>query len=210
MTENRPDQRWWQQCHQTYGLKKGDLARIRVGLNGPLLKGKVVGVLPGGCPRIELPSSCKGIKTVIGTLKSLEILPRKNEENCPEIVSRQRDRVVVINLKESGPGALSGSGTVYIGRQIEWRGQYLKDSPLRNPYRVGRDGSRAEVCEKYFEAQIAPAMEHRKGPIFSEIEQLATRVRSGERLTLACWCAPERCHGFDLAVAISKLAGEVA
>lgn len=31
--------------------------------------------------------------------------------------------------------------------------------------------------------------------IRKEIDSLAARVRSGERIALVCWCAPKQCHG---------------
>lgn len=70
-------------------------------------------------------------------------------------------------------------GAVYIGRGSFWG----------NPFVIGKDGTRDEVCEKH-------------------AEYLRNMVRSGmvslERLAelhgkdLVCFCAPARCHGDTL------------
>ena len=59
-------------------------------------------------------------------------------------------------------------GAVYIGR----------GSPYGNPYVIGKDGTRDEVCDK-FEENILPSL---------DIEELRGK-------DLVCFCAPKRCHG---------------
>ena len=61
-----------------------------------------------------------------------------------------------------------------------------------NPFVIGRDGSRAEVIEKY------------RANLWRDIR--AGRIGLGELAALdgkrlACWCAPEPCHGDVLAAA---------
>ena len=65
---------------------------------------------------------------------------------------------------------------VYIGRP----------SFLGNPFTIGKDGTREEVIEKYrdyfwrriyFDAEFKAAVEKLRGQ------------------DLACWCAPQACHG---------------
>ena len=61
-----------------------------------------------------------------------------------------------------------------------------------NPYRIGRDGDRGEVIERY------------RRWLWAEIE--AGRIDPAELAalrgkTLGCWCAPEPCHGEVLAAA---------
>jgi len=69
---------------------------------------------------------------------------------------------------------------VYIGRPSKWG----------NPFKIGRDGNRAEVIEKY-EAYI------RKTPKLMEaLPELEGKV-------LGCWCAPKACHG-DVLVKLFK------
>lgn len=73
---------------------------------------------------------------------------------------------------------------VYIGRANPR--SRLRASPFANPFRIGPDGTREEVMEKY-ETLMR--------------ERLASDNLWRERLealrgrTLGCWCAPEPCHG---------------
>lgn len=57
---------------------------------------------------------------------------------------------------------------VYIGR----------GSPWGNPFIIGRDGDRDEVCRR-FEYEILPTLD--------------VSVLRGKHLV--CFCAPKRCHG---------------
>lgn len=64
-------------------------------------------------------------------------------------------------------------GAVYIGR----------GSPFGNPFRIGQDGDRDAVCEKYED-------------YLSGNPALLSKVKTelcGKNLV--CWCAPKRCHG---------------
>lgn len=61
---------------------------------------------------------------------------------------------------------------VYIGRPSKWG----------NPYRIGPDGSRADVIRKY-EAYLL-----RSPHLVAALHELKGR-------DLVCWCAPEACHG---------------
>lgn len=66
---------------------------------------------------------------------------------------------------------------VLVDRSTEWG----------NPFRIGRDGTRAEVLLKY-----------RKWlPEHPEIIEAAKEQLRGK--TLGCWCAPEACHADILA-----------
>ncbi len=55
-------------------------------------------------------------------------------------------------------------------------------TPFGNPFRIGRDGTREEVIEK-FRVWLP-----KQAWLMDMIEQLR-----GKRL--ACWCKPEPCHG---------------
>jgi hypothetical protein len=57
---------------------------------------------------------------------------------------------------------------VYIGR----------GSPWGNPFKIGVDGTRDEVCDRY-EREVLPTL---------NLEQLRGH-------DLVCYCAPQRCHG---------------
>ena len=56
----------------------------------------------------------------------------------------------------------------YIGRGSMWG----------NPFVIGRDGTRDEVCDRY-EREVLPCL---------DLELL-------RGCDLVCWCAPARCHG---------------
>lgn len=73
---------------------------------------------------------------------------------------------------QNGPPA----GSVYIGR----------GTIVGNPFVIGRDGSRAEVIEKYevwFQRML-------RRPGF--VTRVLAYVGDSD---LACWCAPKPCHG---------------
>lgn len=64
------------------------------------------------------------------------------------------------------------SRDVYIGRGSKWG----------NPYRIGADGTRDQVIEKYFEYIL------RKPELIGALDELRNK-------NLVCFCAPQRCHG---------------
>jgi hypothetical protein len=69
------------------------------------------------------------------------------------------------------------SRDVYIGRPSKWG----------NPFVIGRDGNRQQVCEKFDRWIVTqPAL---MAAAKSELK--------GKRLI--CWCAPDLCHGDTLA-----------
>lgn len=57
---------------------------------------------------------------------------------------------------------------VYIGR----------GSPYGNPFVIGRDGTRDEVCDR-FEKEVLPSL---------DVSELIGK-------DLVCFCKPQRCHG---------------
>lgn len=61
---------------------------------------------------------------------------------------------------------------VYIGRGTVWG----------NPFVIGKDGDRAEVIEKYEQ-------------YLSENKQLIARLTELLGKRIACFCAPQACHG---------------
>jgi Domain of unknown function (DUF4326) len=70
----------------------------------------------------------------------------------------------VLNKRHVGIPA----GAVYIGR----------GSPWGNPFKIGEDGTRDEVCDR-FEREVLPALD-------------VSALRGKD---LVCFCAPRRCHG---------------
>lgn len=67
---------------------------------------------------------------------------------------------------------------IYIGR----------GSPWGNPFVIGRDGNRNEVCDK-FEQRILPNLD--LTPLFGH--------------DLICYCKPARCHGDSILTRIKEL-----
>ena len=67
-------------------------------------------------------------------------------------------------------------GAVYIGR----------GSPYGNPYVIGLDGSRNEVCDKYI------------AYLHSNFALTALVKKELRGKDLVCFCAPRRCHGDHL------------
>ena len=79
-------------------------------------------------------------------------------------------------------------GAVYIGRGSRWG----------NPFVVGRDGTRDEVCEKHRQL-----LWHQ----IQEGEITLDDLVSLHGKDLVCFCAPRRCHG-DTLEAAAKWASE--
>ena len=83
-------------------------------------------------------------------------------------------------------------------------GEYIaRPSVLGNPFRIGPDGNRAMVIEKYRQWLWARIKDH-QGPEWDELQRLASIARDGE-LVLICWCAPLPCHGDIIKAAIEWL-----
>ena len=84
--------------------------------------------------------------------------------------SRGITPTTVVNLHvHKGPG-------VYIGRGSDWG----------NPFIIGRDGTRDEVCDRYIKMNDTPKFKER---IRAELKGKV----------LKCYCKPLRCHGDWLA-----------
>jgi hypothetical protein len=64
------------------------------------------------------------------------------------------------------------NNAVYIGR----------GTPYGNPFKIGKDGNRATVIQKYKEYLLAN-------------NYLKEQVKELKGKTLMCHCAPEACHG---------------
>jgi len=103
------------------------------------------------------------------------------------------DKQVIVWNKRKG-AVPAGCTGVYIGRP----------SVLGNPFRVSAalpQGKAAAEYGPYLDRQLAAG-----GEVEAEIEQLAERVRSGERIAVICWCTPLPCHGDHVRRAILNAA----
>jgi len=102
------------------------------------------------------------------------------------IQAMQAGKTVVLNRKKNGAHhqatqfAQSSGIEVYIGRQNGWIG--LSKSIWHNPYKVGKDGDRAQVIAKFEQYLLT------RPDLMEQIHTL-----KGKALT--CWCKPESCHG---------------
>jgi hypothetical protein len=85
----------------------------------------------------------------------------------------------IVNLRHEELG-----DAVYVGRANPQRG--LAESAFANPYRVGQDGTRAEVIQKYRDWLLGR-------------QELLERLSDLRGRRLACWCWPEACHAGVLA-----------
>jgi len=101
--------------------------------------------------------------------------------------------------------------TVVNRRLYKGEGVYIgRPNLLGNPFRIGRDGTRDEVCARYREwlwRQI-----RRRGEIYHELLRLAEIARDRD-LYLICWCKrPERnvsCHGDILKAAVTWIGSTI-
>lgn len=83
---------------------------------------------------------------------------------------------------------------IRVGRKHEPNAQYIgRGSPLGNPFIIGRDGDRDEVCEAY-EAWFTDQVKDENPAVMAELRRLYHIARDGA-LVLGCFCAPKRCHG---------------
>ena len=73
---------------------------------------------------------------------------------------------VVLNRKKTNEEG------IYIGRGSKWG----------NPYKIGIDGTREEVIEKYKE-------------YYRKNDNLQKSIHELRGHNLICWCAPFACHG---------------
>jgi len=69
---------------------------------------------------------------------------------------------------------------VYIGRGSKWG----------NPFKIGKDGTRDEVIEKYRKYLL-------------DNEDLLKELKELEGMRLGCYCKPKKCHG-DILVELIK------
>ena len=95
----------------------------------------------------------------------------------------------IINIRHDR-SVLNKPDVVRIDRATTWG----------NPYMIGKDGSRAEVIEKYRARLWRDIRAGRIG--LDELAALGSK-------RLACWCAPEPCHGDVLAAAARWAAGRL-
>ena len=101
----------------------------------------------------------------------------------------------MIQVVNKYAGIPSGGHREYIGRP----------SVLGNPYKIGIDGDRAQVIQKFRE-HLDEVLKDPEHPVTRRISQLAIIARNGD-LFLICFCAPQSCHGDVIKEAIERMNG---
>lgn len=95
---------------------------------------------------------------------------------------------------------MSNEKNVYIGRAnvVFIDGQRFPDEPseFANPFKVGKDGTREEVIQKY-ELYIREELKNNN--------ELVNKLKTLKNKTLGCWCKPEPCHGNVLLKIIKEI-----
>ena len=82
---------------------------------------------------------------------------------------------------------LSDMGTKVVNRRTDKYDVYIgRPTCFGNPFKIGKDGTREEVIEKYREYFYCKL---ETNPLFKG------RVLELKGKTLACWCKPDACHG---------------
>jgi len=123
----------------------------------------------------------------------LTALPPSSPASLPTLLMHP---ITVVNIKTfQGPSE-------YIGRPMPGR----TGSPLGNPFRIKPWGpyERNESVLVHYRAWLWKEMQKRSGEVYRELIRLALISKTGP-LNLACWCAPETCHGEIVKNAINYL-----
>ena len=100
-----------------------------------------------------------------------------------------------MKLKNGRTTGFLGKDKIYIGRaNIQWN---IPQSPLANPYVIGKDGNREEVIAKYRKWLWFHIKQwHQTGKLNAPVSELLRLVCDrSESMTLTCWCHPLPCHG---------------
>lgn len=84
-----------------------------------------------------------------------------------------------------------GENKIYIGRK-HYRLK-LDQSILHNPFLLGFDGDRAEVCRKY-KIYLWLEIKNKQGELWDYLFELA-KLSLVKDIELSCFCKPQACHG---------------
>lgn len=79
-----------------------------------------------------------------------------------------------------------------------------RPSPVGNPFEIGKDGSRDDVCDRF---GVYLREEYTKnGPITRFMDRLVfMAMHSDAKIVLVCWCDPLRCHTWEIAAFAEEL-----
>ena len=99
-------------------------------------------------------------------------------------------QVIVHNVRHPLP---EGYTAVYVGRRTSFKPAYGEDfSVLGNPFTLPRY-TRDEAVDAY-RARLDTLLHTATQAEWEAMLRLTERVMAGEKLALACWCSPARCH----------------
>lgn len=104
------------------------------------------------------------------------------------VIQVKKKMFKVVNGYKSG---FIGENKIYIGRANKKLN--LQNSPLANPYVIGKDGDRDEVVHKYrvwLNEQVKV-----RNKIYDYLVNLSRLHQSPDEFFLVCYCFPNRCHG---------------
>jgi hypothetical protein len=96
-------------------------------------------------------------------------------------------QISVINIRKPVKPA-QNTKFFYVGRASKG----YKGSPLGNPFKIGEDGNREEVIQKYRQWLFAE-IKNEKSDARKELFYIAF-VALSRNILLGCWCHPQRCH----------------
>jgi len=105
----------------------------------------------------------------------------------------------ICNAKHGWP---DGNNRFYVGRSKKG------DSPLGNPYQLGKDGDRLTVIEKYRRWLWEEIKKGKQSKAYEELVHIAQAYQYStefEPVQLICWCAPLPCHAEVIASAMDWL-----
>jgi hypothetical protein len=84
-----------------------------------------------------------------------------------------------------------GENIIYLGRHNEKLD--LKASPLANPFKMGIDGTRDEIINKY-RKWLFDKIKKKDSNVMGALNMLKLAVLKKMHKKLACYCNPEPCH----------------
>lgn len=100
--------------------------------------------------------------------------------------------VIVGNVRKPVP---DGYTRIYVGRRTSYKPEYGEDfSALGNPYTMPKYTREAAIEE--YRKWLAYKLKETYGVSLeaSKVDELISRVQSGEKLALCCFCSPASCH----------------
>jgi hypothetical protein len=97
--------------------------------------------------------------------------------------------LVAINGKTDG---WIGDDIIYLGRANPSL-DIFQSHPLANPFKIGVDGDRSEVIEKY-RKWLFSKIKQKDNQVMQSLNNLKLAVKLKKHKKLACYCKPEPCH----------------